>query len=435
MSQPAQDDLGNVVHVARNDPAPGGLGPTHGPALRDLTEEPAVRIRIARGEASVVVGGDAKVLIHAPGRGAAPIGLRGPVTFARKDQVWRIVDASRQVREFRGEQLDVGPGPDGLTKVGDRQYPGRIALREANGDDGLDVVNTVGMESYLPGVLQRELFPSWDPAAFRAQAIAARSYALWELRRSRLRGRPYDLESTTASQAYVGVASNPKASDAVRATRGQVLAFEGHVVPAFYSSSHGGLGADGHLVFPGRSPDIAPLHGFNQGDVDKASNRHRWQASRSADDLARRLRAWGQANRNPMARLRGPIRGVSVAQTNAAGRHLAYYVDDAAGVRFLIPADRLRHAANFTLNPANPRDNTIGSPGDLAKLSADNTLYSGHFTPVVRDGTVFFTEGHGYGHGVGMSQFGAQGMAQAGRSHEQIVRYFYPGAEVRKLYP
>ncbi len=100
---------------------------------------------------------------------------------------------------------------------------------------------------------------------------------------------------------------------------------------------------------------------------------------------------------------------------------MAYTVTDAAGRRFLIRADQLRHAAN------------TAAPG-AEKPGKGQVLYSGQFVPVVVGETVRFTQGQGYGHGVGMSQFGAQGMAKQGQDYWAILGAYYPGAVVERIY-
>ncbi len=420
---PGESPYGQPPRSQGGEPATRGFDAAaalHGPRLSEIADEPMVRIRVARAKATLTISADAGVTFRAAG--GEPLRLMGPVTVGRAAGVWRLTDARGVAMEFRGQRLEVDPSSRGITHLQGAAYPGRITLLAAEKSaNGLDAINTVGMETYLPGVLQRELFASWHPAAFEAQAVAARSYALWEMARSRLRGKAFDLESTTASQAYAGVAANPKAGQAVGATRGVVLSWEGRVLPAFYSSSHGPVGADATDTFAGRVADLPPLRGQAHGTRDAQSPRFNWQASRDATDLARRLAAWGVAERHPVASVAPPIRSVELAKRSAVGRHASYVVTDGAGRRFEIAADALRHAANHD------------TPG-LPKPDKTNTLYSGQFVPVVRGTTVVFTQGHGHGHGVGMSQYGAQAMASQGSDHRAILAAYYPNAKLARAY-
>src|SRR5690606_12526244 len=148
------------------------------------------------------------------------------------------------------------------------------------------------METYLPGVLHAELYPNWPLETYKAQAIAARSYTYFEM--SLNRGRTYDLEGSIASQAYAGASTSAVAHQAVAATRGVVLSWQGRVVPAFYSSTCGGVNQYACLALP---------HGTTAGPVNAPRDVCRWcQGSRyyrwgpivrKRDVLSRRISAWG----------------------------------------------------------------------------------------------------------------------------------------------
>ncbi|MEM9752101.1 MAG: SpoIID/LytB domain-containing protein [Planctomycetota bacterium] len=415
-AQPGAQGVSAVASPYSND----GLAATHGPRLADIQGEPQIRVRVARNRPSVRVATVTAVTIRVAG--AAPLRLPSPVSIERSSAVWRLTDARGGAFEFRGNRLDIDPSATGETMLDDGAYPGRLSLVSAgNGGSGLDAINTVGMETYLPGVLQRELFPNWAPEAFRAQAVAARSYALWEVVRSRSQGRGFDLESTTASQAYVGVATNPRARDGVSATRGVVMAWDQRVLPAFYASSHGPYGADGATTFVGRVGDLPPLRAVAHGSRDANSPRFNWQASRGTTELAQRVSAWGRANKHAVANVVPPVRDVRVAGRNAVGRHTAYVVIDGQGRQFQIASDALRHAANHDAE---------GYP----EIDRSNLLFSGQFVPTMRGRHVLFLRGHGHGHGVGMSQYGAQAMALQGHRHADILATYYPGIALVRAY-
>ena len=233
--------------------------------------------------------------------------------------------------------------------------------------------------------------------------------------------RHYDLESTTASQAYIGKARNARAVTAVAQTRGQCLTFAGRVVPAFYSSSTGGLGQDAVLAFPNRVEDIAPLRAREHGAWDKASPQYRWgPVVRDRAALARRIAAWGRDKPHPVSRLKS-ISRIEVAARNRVGRPASWAVTDADGQRYTLACEWFRNAGNDTDNGRLP-------------LEKGQRLLSSHFDAAVVGNTVRFTQGRGYGHGVGLSQWGARGMAEAGHAYTAILQFYYPGAAVQKLY-
>ena len=171
--------------------------------------------------------------------------------------------------------------------------------------------------------------------SFKAQAVAARSYAFWEMTIGRR--RHYDLESTTASQVYGGKASNTTAIQAVRATRGQVIAYEGRVVPAFFSSSTGGLGQDALVAFPTRVEDIAPLRAREHGAWDRDSPTYRWgPIVRDTATLSRRIAAWGLRRKHAAEKL-GPLQSIEVAARNRVGRPAQFALVEPGAAAFLGP--------------------------------------------------------------------------------------------------
>ncbi|MBB6443285.1 SpoIID/LytB domain-containing protein [Phycisphaera mikurensis] len=403
-------------------PRPG----VEGPPLGQVHAEPRIRVRVRAGVDRVTLGeAGARVAL----RGGGPTGpgslLPGPVVLRAGAGFFVSEDATGARLRWPVARLSAAAGSAGAPLALDGEpHPGSLTLALRSGEPRMDAIELVGLESYLPGVLDRELYASWSPEAFRAQAIAARSYAIWEveLTRRAAGGDPgFDLENTTASQAYGGVAKNPKAADGVAATRGVVLAYGGRVLPAFYCSAVGGPGADAAQTFPGRAPDLAPLRGSDHGGRDAASPRFGWgPVTRDRRELARRIAAWGAANQNPVAGLR-VLEAIEPAATNFVGRLAAYRLRDASGAAFLLRADELRHAAN------------AAAPG-LPAAAGDDRLFSGDFA-VRRGGEAFtFSRGRGFGHGVGLSQWGAQGMAARGFAHPAILAAYYPGATLARAY-
>ena len=241
------------------------------------------------------------------------------------------------------------PGP--VTLAGNA-YPREMVLEPTARADHFDAVNHVPLDTYLAGVLERELFASWPAETFRAQAVAARSYALWEVALARQDAdRDFDLESTEASQVYGGQSKNPKALAAVNDTRGVLLVYDGRVLPAFFASSSGGLGQDAALAFPGRGPDLPPLRARVQGAWDQQSPAYRWgPISRDRAAYSQRLAAWGEREKHPVAAL-GTVTHVDVATRNRVGRPASFRVTDETGTAFTLHAEGFRQASNFSGAP------------------------------------------------------------------------------------
>lgn len=395
--------------------------PRVGPAAASIRDEPEVRVRIASSMTAVTLESPATMTVSAAGadsQRAQPRRMDTPVTVSRVSDGFVVRDRSGQGTRWLVQQLRIDAAGSTSIRFEGQAYPGAMVMT-ATGRERFDLVNHVPMETYLPGVLDRELYASWEPAAFAAQAIAARTYALWE--RSLQPDRHYDLESTTASQAYGGQVRNAKATEAVRRTRGQVLVYNGNIVPAFYSSSNGGVAQDGVIAFPDKAPDIEPLRGGPRGQWDRPSPYYRWgPVQRDRRQLAQRLAAWGRAHSDAIQQLRD-IRQITIRSRNHGGRPAVFTITDQHNRQYHLPAESFRHACN-------------ADAPTLSAVSSQQQLRSSFVDVQVRGDVVVFTNGRGFGHGVGLSQWGAQGLAQNGYGPGAIVRYYYPGAQLEKLY-
>lgn len=174
-------------------------------------------------------------------------------------------------------------GDAGVTRVAGSPYRGVIEVAPRGGS--VDVVNEVGMDDYVRGVVARESPASWEPAALQAQAVAARSYALTEHRG----GPRFDVYPDTRSQVYGGTsAETPTTDAAVAATAGQVLTFGGAIATTYFSSTSGGRTASVEDVFLGADPE--PYLTSVPDPDDKISPLHRWGPVRlSAGTIAAKL--------------------------------------------------------------------------------------------------------------------------------------------------
>ena len=309
-----------------------------------------------------------------------------------------------------------------------RRYPGSLVLHTVNqnrrrsADDvddqpGVDVVNHVMLEDYLPGVLAGELYSHWAYDAFAAQAVAARTFACYEhLDR---RSSHFDVTDTVASQVYLGGGAHRRAVEAARRTRGEVLLYDRRLVPAYYSSCCGGMPA--HAVDTvSSSPvnDIRPLRG--QGNCWSCSDApvFRWQRTRSVENVRRHLARYGRDNdRDDLASIGRPQRIEAIAH-NPFGRPRRYAVHDHRSRVVELDAESLRRALNVL---------------DGRAVDADARLRSSAFAVEVRGDEARFT-GQGFGHGVGLCQYGAQGMAASGQPYSTILNWYYPRARIARVY-
>jgi stage II sporulation protein D len=292
-------------------------------------------------------------------------------------------------------------------------------------DGGVDAVVRVAMEPYVAGVVERELYAGWRSAAERAQAVAARSYALHEMGRARRAGRHFDVESTTADQVFGGAAGRASSRAAARATRGEVLVWSGDVLRAYYSSTVGGRAAGAAEVWPTGDGfafnEAAPIQASRRDDADAFSPRWRWEVGRDRATLTRRIRAFGAARGYQVAEL-DRLRGVRVGRRNAFGRPVWYEVVGEGGRWWRLSAESLRLACNWA-----------GGGSGLPTVARGERVLSGDLEMEVRGSRVTI-RGRGFGHGVGMSQFGAEGMARRGAAYREILRHYYPGASIERVY-
>ena len=398
-----------------------------GPLAVTVHSEPQLRIRIGRDLKTTTLTSTTAITV---GPGVRDIGKARPYTFqsplriSHDGQGFVLTEPNGRSVRWRLSTLEVRSAAGNIT-IDQNPYPGRIELvaltNKANQLTGLfDTVNRVGMESYLPGVLSKELYPNWDLKAYRAQAIAARSYAIWEMNLPIRKNSHFDLEASQASQAYIGAKASDKARTAVADTAGQLLVFEGRVLPAFYSSCTGGVGQDAIAAWPNKVDDLAPLRGRVHGGWGQASTKFRWgPITRDRATLSRRIAAWGKVNLHPVASM-GQLASVQTTKTNKVGRPTKLRVTDTAGRSFEMDCEDLRMATNF---PA----------GSLPKIEGANLAFSSHAVYSITGQTVTII-GQGFGHGVGLCQFGAQHMASTGSRHDKILGFYYPGARIKKAY-
>jgi stage II sporulation protein D len=342
----------------------------------------------------------------------------------RRGELWRIEREPRgaRVRAIRPDgvptsyqrRLVVRVNPGGQVTANSRRYRGELTVLPL--DDSLVVVNRLGLEEYLRGVVAVEMGnrPATDSAALQAQAVAARSFAVLRLGAQ----RPYDLRASVADQAYGGLdAENAGASAAVDATRGLVLRFRGRVVDAPYSSTCGGTTAEPQEVWrnPGaeylrRVSDRIP--GTDRHYCDLAP-RFRWtrefDAAQLTEVLDRYLRAYASVPRTGAGR----PRDVAVRARTASGRVGTLEVATERGTFPLVGND-IRYV--------------LRAPGGEILPS---TYFSVESTPG-RDGLLerLTVRGQGHGHGVGMCQWGAIGRSRAGHSFRDILATYYPGTSV-----
>lgn len=348
--------------------------------------------------------GHGSVLAKGEGASARVLGQTIRVLLFETDQVVRVrLSPAAPWIEIAagagGVRVDGGPpAPHWRGRARDTiwidqlEVRGEIEIRPRG--NGLAVVNELPLESYLAGSLGREMYASWAAAALRAQAVASRTYALYRVALARRTGSAdFDLTAGTGSQVYGGVAAESHwIRDALEATRGQILRYAGAPILAAFHSASGGVTASSEEVWG--EPHAYLVSQRVEGEDDSPDTY--WRAAITRTTLGRAVAGLG-------IRL-GEIRKLRVAARTASGR-----------------VDLLRATGTLATAEITGRE--------LRRALGEATLRSTLFE-IRRSEDGFVFVGSGRGHGVGMSQWGARALAERGETYKQILRTFYPGAEL-----
>jgi stage II sporulation protein D len=334
-----------------------------------------------------------------------------PVALTCSPQGWQLGSAPLGTGEFV-----LTPAAEGSVAVSGHAYRGRFRFIPRS-NTTFDVVNDVDVEGYLKGLLARELFPTFADETYKAQAVVARTYALY-IKQTHSPGSDYDLFSDDRDQVYGGLsAETTKAKDAVEATRGIVAAYgppgQERIFKAYFSSCCGGRGQSAAEAFG--DPVIPPLSAQAVGALCSESPRFNWPTiTLSKVELTRRFKHFGQLH-NLAEKDIATISRIDIMSINNVGRPVMFTITDNRNRRFAINGEELRRAVN-----------TDATPG--------TKLYSSLLQPLNDPTQIRFTNGHGLGHGVGMCQWCAQRRAEMGLGYEQIVMLAYPESKLVKAY-
>jgi stage II sporulation protein D len=336
------------------------------------------------------------------------VAVRGGLRAERKADSWGATAASPLVVSA----LERGA----LLSFNGRRYRGELLLYATNG--GVVTVNRVAVEDYLRGVVPLEIgerTPA-ERAAVEAQAVAARSYAYTHVG---ARGSHYDMLSTVEDQVYGGVeAERPLTDVAVAATAGLVLRYGGRIASAPYHSTCGGSTAEPAEIWNGESRSAYlrrvsdRIPGTDRYYCDP-SPRFTWTREMTGDAVATALDRYLRGRAGSRGSV-GRVRNVSVESRTPSGRVAVLVVDTDEGAQRL-RGNEIRYALR-------------GPGGDIL----NSTYFSVDVGAADESGAVsrVTIRGGGYGHGVGMCQWGAIGRARAGQDVRAILRTYYPGTSV-----
>ena len=416
-------------------PAPPPTPPQAAPRLPD--HEPAVDIGLAW---------DLEALTLAPvgvayadtGRGerAAPMPIGIASVQVRLDPGgagfrWM---ASRGGRVMTREDTLVvhGSGPPGAgdsfrIRWNGKTWRGQFRIF-VNPRNKLTLVARLPLETYLLGVVPGEIGALTDDLleAGRAQAIAARSYTLFY--RGRRAAEGFDLYGTVEDQLYGPVESERSAATrCVESTRGRLALSGGRPIRANYCSTCGGITADVWEAWPvDPLPYLVSHLDHGSGDYCAASPQYRWREEWPAREFTATLARFAPAQGVPMPSGGvGDLIDVRVDRRSRSGRVWQLTVTTSTG-DIVIPAYVLRQVLR--------RPNGNGNSGSNAILRSNLFKVDVRRDRATRRALAVVVSGAGSGHGVGLCQTGALGMARAGSSSDRILEHYYPGIEIKRAY-
>lgn len=378
---------------------------------------PVVRVRLLQDQQRIMLSADQPPIVrvasdNTPRRLNFPKNATVPIVYSPRG--WSIGNVLLGTGE-----LTVLPAAPGSVRINQQPYRGSYRLVPVAGDK-FDVVNDVDIDSYLKGVIAKEMLRNWDQEAYRAQAIVARTYALYESN-SAGTGRHWDLHPDQRSQVYGGLAAETaKSIDAADYTSGVVVAYgapgQERIFKSYFSSCCGGITQSASDAFG--DAYIEPLSDQNVQSLCNASPRFNWgPVVIRKDELTRRIRLWGE-RKNRSEKEMAMLSKIEPQKQNRWGRPTRFIATDARGTRYSWSGEEIRWAVN-----------TDAAEG--------TTLYSGFFKIINDLGnkeSIHFVEGHGFGHGVGMCQWCAQRRAEKGMRHEDIVLAAFQRAKLVRAY-
>lgn len=347
------------------------------------------------------------------------------------------VKARDAVGGFTSTMLTLAPMDSGkLLGFNGREYRGCFRATSAV-QGGVLLLNVLDMEDYLRGVVPSEMPARWHPEAVKAQAVAARTYALKETLTSR--AAQYDVTADTSDQVYLGASKEHPASDAaIKETEGMVAVYSGQVITAYYHSSGGGR------TRKGTEPYLAGV------DSPEESPYNEWKLEYSLDELGAILAKGGYS----VGKLTGARAvpapeerdGFRVEFTGEGGSKQLTTIS----VRKILGINTCK-SPNFSLETLGDAGEALVALNMLQKALVQGSETSGYVKlgaacAIGSDGVGKVTAayaltldsqpslvriiGHGYGHGLGMSQYGAKYMAERGADWKAVILHYYTGVQI-----
>lgn len=361
--------------------------------VRSAIAATATAVFAWRRRATASSGPRVTILVH---EGRGPVTLRGfPLRIGRREFGTGpvTVSASGGAIVADGKKLGSSASVEPEILMGGNRYAGELVMK-AEGDL-IRLLETLQMEDYLPGVVMAETYASWESAAHQAQAVCARSYAMERLRRGRrTRNADYDFVAGPQDKAYGGVCDHANITRAVAETSGQWLSHDGKIAETVFHSCCGGMTESGYALWGRDTPYLRSV----ECEFCREAPEYLWSAKVETETVMAAAVQAGAKGSQLMA--------IKVGAKTSSKRAREFVLTTDAGTE-KVDAPKFRSAAGATvLRSLRCRADMIGGKVDFI--------------------------GSGYGHGVGLCQWGAQGMALEGRDYPAILGFYYPGVRIER---
>jgi stage II sporulation protein D len=282
----------------------------------------------------------------------------------------------------KNEKLEkIGSVEGNLLVMGSR-YAGDIDIWR--GEGGTYIVNELPLEEYVKDVVAAEVGQDWDMEALKVQAVISRTYAIYQKMMNT--DSIYQIASSVINQVYKGSSADARIAYAVSQTKGEIVTFEGKPIEAFYHSTCGGKTENPEEVFGKCYPYLKSV----ESPCD-LSPYCKWEREIPREEIERGLNISG-------------IKEISIKSYTSTGRVKQLVIKTRSG-EVTVNATDLRKALGWSRLPS----------------TKFNLWFSGDS---------FLFKGSGYGHGVGLCQWGALQMARAGKSYRDILSFYYPGTTI-----
>jgi len=378
---------------------------------------PFVRVLLEEGADQVKIGAEASFAIECLSQGQQSVYFSGqPVTITNEQRLLRVTDRKNNVIESALDEVNIIPrGSGNRVRVNNRSYRGIMKVLP-NGYT-IRLINLVYMEDYLRGVVPPEIGQRTDEEieAVKAQSVAARTYAMAHLKQ--YGAEPYDMKSSVIDQIYEGMSvENRLVNKAIEETTGRVITHQDEFINAYYHSTCGGTTDNIADIWDRK--EVPYLKSVEDGTACSWSKYYTWQEVFTEPQLRGRVEQYLSSDRGRDLRI-GIITDLEIMQRTAGGR-VAKLLIRTENHTYSFYKDRIRWVIRRTSDPE------LILPSDRFDVIIDRG-------PGEKIKAITF-KGRGYGHGVGMCQCGAIGHARDGWTCEQILKHYYTGVEIKKLY-